>query len=367
MSALQSRPAIQVAPVVFVTQTVVPVALAPVLFGERFSATPLDGVPLGVSLAVLIAGAALLARSPLLLALMEGERVSHRERLGAETRRAQPGDDALQPEHRGWRSVELDHQDVAGAHRALRQRARRAQSQRALDRDGPGGAREHQLTDREPATGLQVVEAGDAGPMHAPASAARRACAPSAAAPSWALPARSSSPSERSSAIRPANGTRASSAKETWIPRAASSEATSATSPAGACTITPTSGWFGVDADEWMDMQELGRHRGHLVGGHHPRAQPEQEHQLGRERHQPQSPERDRPHPSWRLQHHLDGGGAVRVGQGVLATVGPRRATGGEARLDVRAQLVGVVGQAQQVKRGHRARVQARVADRQTV
>ncbi|HLL91921.1 MAG TPA: hypothetical protein VK252_03200 [Solirubrobacteraceae bacterium] len=76
MSALQSRPAIQVAPVVFVTQTVVPVALAPVLFGERFSDTPLGGIPLGVSLAVLVAGAAMLARSPLLLALMEGEPVS---------------------------------------------------------------------------------------------------------------------------------------------------------------------------------------------------------------------------------------------------------------------------------------------------
>jgi hypothetical protein len=76
-SALQSRPAIQVAPLVFVTQTVIPVVLAPLLLGESFSATPLDGVPLGVSLAVLIAGAALLARSPLLLALMEGERVSH--------------------------------------------------------------------------------------------------------------------------------------------------------------------------------------------------------------------------------------------------------------------------------------------------
>jgi hypothetical protein len=75
MSALQARPAIQVAPVVFVTQTVVPVALAPVLFGERFSDTPLYGVPLGLSLAVLVAGAAMLARSPLLLALMAGERV----------------------------------------------------------------------------------------------------------------------------------------------------------------------------------------------------------------------------------------------------------------------------------------------------
>ena len=73
MSALQSRPAIQVAPVVFVTQTVVPVVLAPLLLGERFSGTPLGGVPLGASLALLILGAGLLARSPLLLALMEGE------------------------------------------------------------------------------------------------------------------------------------------------------------------------------------------------------------------------------------------------------------------------------------------------------
>ena len=76
-SALQSRPAIQVAPVVFVTQTIVPVALAPLLFGERFSDTPLGGVPLALSLALLVAGAALLARSPLLLALMEGEPISH--------------------------------------------------------------------------------------------------------------------------------------------------------------------------------------------------------------------------------------------------------------------------------------------------
>jgi drug/metabolite transporter (DMT)-like permease len=77
MSALQSRAAIQVAPVVFVTQTLIPVVLAPLLLGENFSTTPLGGVPLGLSLALLIAGAAALARSPLLLALMEGEAVSH--------------------------------------------------------------------------------------------------------------------------------------------------------------------------------------------------------------------------------------------------------------------------------------------------
>ena len=76
MSALQSRPAIQVAPVVFVTQTVIPVVLAPLLLGESFSATPLGGVPLGASLALLVAAAALLARSPLLVGLTGGYQVS---------------------------------------------------------------------------------------------------------------------------------------------------------------------------------------------------------------------------------------------------------------------------------------------------
>jgi len=73
-SALQSRPAIQVAPVVFVTQTVIPVVLAPLLLGESFATTPWGGVPLVASLLLLAVGAASLARSPLLLALMVGER-----------------------------------------------------------------------------------------------------------------------------------------------------------------------------------------------------------------------------------------------------------------------------------------------------
>jgi len=103
-SALQERPAIQVAPVVFVTQTVVPVACAPLLFGERFTATPLGGLPLGVSLAVLITGAALLARSPLLLALMAREPVSHSsgpasspEAPSQATIRSSPATDAEDP------------------------------------------------------------------------------------------------------------------------------------------------------------------------------------------------------------------------------------------------------------------------------
>ena len=74
MSALQKRPAILVAPVVFVAQTFVPVALAPLLFHESFVDTPLSGVPLLGCLGVLLAGATILARSPALLALSGREK-----------------------------------------------------------------------------------------------------------------------------------------------------------------------------------------------------------------------------------------------------------------------------------------------------
>ena len=104
MSALQSRPAIQVAPVVFVTQTVIPVVLAPLLLGESFAATPLGGVPLAASLALLVAGAAMLVRSPLLLALMAGERVSRPSgsarspsEASPATMRSSPATEALDP------------------------------------------------------------------------------------------------------------------------------------------------------------------------------------------------------------------------------------------------------------------------------
>ena len=104
MSALQERPAIQVAPVVFVTQTVVPVVLAPLLLGESFSATPLGGVPLAFSLRLLVAGAALLARSPLLLGLTAAEPVSEasgstpsRSDASQETTRSSPASEEGEP------------------------------------------------------------------------------------------------------------------------------------------------------------------------------------------------------------------------------------------------------------------------------
>jgi drug/metabolite transporter (DMT)-like permease len=104
MSSLQSRPAIQVAPVVFVTQTVVPVVLAPTLLEEHFTDSPLGGIPLAASLLLLLAGAALLARSPLLLALMDPQRTSDSSDSVAspsdesrETIRSSPASDAAEP------------------------------------------------------------------------------------------------------------------------------------------------------------------------------------------------------------------------------------------------------------------------------
>jgi drug/metabolite transporter (DMT)-like permease len=62
-TALQSRPASQVAPLVFSAQTVLPVVLAPLLAGEHWGSTPLGGGALVISLAGVVAGVVLLATS----------------------------------------------------------------------------------------------------------------------------------------------------------------------------------------------------------------------------------------------------------------------------------------------------------------
>jgi hypothetical protein len=69
MSALQRRPAILVAPVVFVVQTVVPIGLAPLVVRASFIDSPLHGIPLLGCLLVLLVGAITIARSPALLAI----------------------------------------------------------------------------------------------------------------------------------------------------------------------------------------------------------------------------------------------------------------------------------------------------------
>ena len=120
MSALQERPAILVAPVVFVVQTVVPVVVGPLLFGETFASTPGGGVPLALFLALLIVAAASLARSPLLLALMEGELVS--DESGSTRSPLAPSQDTMRsmPDDRCQRPVGGYHEDVARPHDVMR-------------------------------------------------------------------------------------------------------------------------------------------------------------------------------------------------------------------------------------------------------
>jgi drug/metabolite transporter (DMT)-like permease len=63
MSALQRRPATHVTPVMFAVQVLVPVLLAPLIFGESWGSTPLGGAVLVASIAVAVAGTVLLAGS----------------------------------------------------------------------------------------------------------------------------------------------------------------------------------------------------------------------------------------------------------------------------------------------------------------
>jgi drug/metabolite transporter (DMT)-like permease len=71
MSALQRRPATHVAPVMFAVQVLVPVILAPLIFGEKWSTTPLDGVALVAFMLVALAGTVLLAGSKAVAAVLE--------------------------------------------------------------------------------------------------------------------------------------------------------------------------------------------------------------------------------------------------------------------------------------------------------
>ncbi|HEX8754038.1 MAG TPA: hypothetical protein VF731_11550 [Solirubrobacterales bacterium] len=77
MSALQGRAATQVAPIMFAVQVLVPVILAPLIFGESWSHTPLGGAVLLVSLALAVAGTILVASSKAVAVVLES---AHRER-----------------------------------------------------------------------------------------------------------------------------------------------------------------------------------------------------------------------------------------------------------------------------------------------
>jgi hypothetical protein len=71
MSALQGRPATRVAPVMFAVQILVPVVLAPLIFNESWSTTPLGGLALVAFMAVAVGGTVMLAGSRAVGAVLE--------------------------------------------------------------------------------------------------------------------------------------------------------------------------------------------------------------------------------------------------------------------------------------------------------
>ncbi len=71
MSALQQRPATHVAPTMFAVQVLIPVLLAPLIFGESWGSTPLGGVVLVASIVVAVVGTVLLAGSRTVGAVIE--------------------------------------------------------------------------------------------------------------------------------------------------------------------------------------------------------------------------------------------------------------------------------------------------------
>jgi drug/metabolite transporter (DMT)-like permease len=71
MSALQGQPATRVAPAMFAVQVLVPVLLAPLIFGESWGSTPAGGAALVGSMAVAVAGTVLLAGSRVVGAVIE--------------------------------------------------------------------------------------------------------------------------------------------------------------------------------------------------------------------------------------------------------------------------------------------------------
>jgi hypothetical protein len=71
MSALQKRAATHVAPVMFAFQVLVPVVLAPLIFMERWSTTPLGGAVLVAFMLVAMVGVVLLASSRVVGAVIE--------------------------------------------------------------------------------------------------------------------------------------------------------------------------------------------------------------------------------------------------------------------------------------------------------
>jgi hypothetical protein len=85
MSALQRRAATHVAPMMFAVQILIPVLLAPLIFGESWADTPLGGVALIAFMGLAVAGTILLAGSPSVGAVLNAAHSSDRSGDGPKT------------------------------------------------------------------------------------------------------------------------------------------------------------------------------------------------------------------------------------------------------------------------------------------
>jgi drug/metabolite transporter (DMT)-like permease len=105
MTALQSRGATEVAPLVFVTQLLVPALLAPLLVQESWDSTPLGGVVLVIGLLIVAAGSFLLASSRIVQAFTAGEPARSSTDTGdspsRESSESSASNDTIEPDERG--------------------------------------------------------------------------------------------------------------------------------------------------------------------------------------------------------------------------------------------------------------------------
>ena len=211
----------------FVTQTVVPVVLAPLLFGESFADTPLGG-----RAARALAGAAGRgrrgARALAAAARPDGaaSAISHDSGSAASPSAPSARDDPLERRHRGRASRRASTTSTSpGARRALRQRRRsRSGAARPLTGVAPAVRASTSCPTRQPAAGLQEVEVV-VQPQRARLRAQHRRALRTQRSSGRVghfgqqLVAERAHPGDASRA----SGTPASSAKETWMPRRASS------------------------------------------------------------------------------------------------------------------------------------------------
>ena len=107
MTALQSRGATEVAPLVFVTQLLVPALLAPVLVQESWDSTPLGGLVLLMGLLIVSAGSFLLASSRIVQAFTAGEPARSSTETGDRPSRessvSSSSKETIEPDERGSR------------------------------------------------------------------------------------------------------------------------------------------------------------------------------------------------------------------------------------------------------------------------